>query len=672
MCRRLTLSLIIAVAGMSLLGVSIAGAETYTIKGGENSEVNTKEFEEAVAKCNAAASATTIVLGSGSYLPPKTIIFTNTTEPCTIEGPSGTPTTATNEAIVSGAGIETLGSELLAVEPAVNLTLKNLGIASGGGEGAPAIEIAGFNEKTKTAGGILNVENSLLTNTGASINTQTGATLTVRNSTISNGSAEGVINNGKTTIINSTVAYNKSNGIEALGESTTLTNSIVAENKGGDCTTHVTTSENSLDSDGSCGVGTLSKTNPLLNASLLNIGGATRVHPVKAGSPAINAGSKTTCLTEDQRHAPRPGITGDACTIGADEYDNAPPKVTVPSNISKTTETSEQTSLVVSYEASAVGVDDRVTSFSCTPPSGSAFVIGTTTVKCTAVDGHENTATGEFTVTIIQKKEEGLKEGHPQLFSNGLKVGLGSGSGVAQVGYGDIKLESSQLPGGFVECTNIGLGTGYNGGTPIRALGQILSWTAAGHAPNEVNKELSSECRGLGGGGWATDETHITPKSTLEATRGSTTTPWNVETECGTRAGEKVAIVRIGVPSVRTEAEVKAGRSSRLPHRSERKNGNRRRNQQKRIVLQSQPITRGVHLRAHRRPVDLAGTRLRGNSAGKDHLGRGQRARPEQVGIRRHQVGRTPVHVPGWLHSERHHIRDAQRAGLRISSADHR
>ncbi len=156
-----------------------------------------------------------------------------------------------------------------------------------------------------------------------------------------------------------------------------------------------------------------------------------------------------------------------------------------------------------------------------------------------------------------------LKKGNPELYSNGIEIGTGEANGLAQVGYGNIELESAQLPGGFIECTNLGLGTGYNSTsvTAPRAVGKILSWVAAGHAPGEVHKELSSECRGLGGGGWATDELHIQPVSEKEATRGAQTVPWNIEATCGTRGGEKFTIVRIGVPTTRTEAEVKAAES---------------------------------------------------------------------------------------------------------------
>ncbi len=94
MCRRLTLSLIVAVLSLGALGASIASAETYTIAGGENSEQNTSEFLKDLEKCNAAASACTIVLGSGNYQPTTTLLITNTTAAITIEGPAGTPTDA--------------------------------------------------------------------------------------------------------------------------------------------------------------------------------------------------------------------------------------------------------------------------------------------------------------------------------------------------------------------------------------------------------------------------------------------------------------------------------------------------------------------------------------------------------------------------------------------------
>jgi hypothetical protein len=403
MGRRLTLILAVAVAGLGLLGTSLASATTYTIKGGENAQKNTEELLAAVEKVNASTGANTIVLGSGSYLPEKVITFTNTAGATTIEGPSGTPTTNTLQATLSGSGLEKI-TELIVVEPQVSLKLKNLEVDQAGGEGYPAIELVGENDKTKIAGASLTIENALLANTGSDVAVQPGATLSVRNSTISDGRSFGILNNGKTAIFNSTIAFNKEVGLENSGEETALTNTIVAENKGGDCLGTVTSSDHSLDSDGSCGVGNsngnLGKTNPLLSSSLANNGGSTPLHSVTAKSPAINAGDKSTCLSEDQRHAPRPGITGDACTIGADEYDNVAPSLTLPSNITKEAEAANGS--VVTFTTTAVGVED-LAKVTCSPASGSTFAVGTTKVKCTAVDGHENSTSGEFTVTITAK-----------------------------------------------------------------------------------------------------------------------------------------------------------------------------------------------------------------------------------------------------------------------------
>ncbi len=151
-----------------------------------------------------------------------------------------------------------------------------------------------------------------------------------------------------------------------------------------------------------------------------------------------------------------------------------------------------------------------------------------------------------------------LKQGDPEIYSNSHRLGIGPSTGVSQVGFGNIEFESSQLPGGLIECTNLALGTGYNGESPPRALGQILSWTAAGHSPGEggnPNNELSAECRGLEGAAWATDEAPIKPDPATEATRGALSTPWNIEGDCGKRGGENGTIVKIGVPTARTEAE---------------------------------------------------------------------------------------------------------------------
>ncbi len=151
-----------------------------------------------------------------------------------------------------------------------------------------------------------------------------------------------------------------------------------------------------------------------------------------------------------------------------------------------------------------------------------------------------------------------LIEGNPIIYSNGSKVET-EAKAVSVVGYGDIELKSEQLPGGFVECTNLGLGSSFNAGSPLRSKGKILTWMAAGHAPTSAHKELSAECRGLGGKAWATDEKplHVVESQTKH---GELTVPWNVEGICriNTETEETTAIVVVGVPTALTAPEKEA------------------------------------------------------------------------------------------------------------------
>jgi hypothetical protein len=148
MFRRLTLSLVVAVAGLSLLGTAAASAVTYTIPANENSEVTTAALKEDVSKCNAASEACTIVLGSGSYLPEKTINIENANAQITLEGPAGTPTTSTPGALISGSSFESAG-ELIFVETGASLRLKNVQVTTAGGSSYPGIEVNGHPDPRK-------------------------------------------------------------------------------------------------------------------------------------------------------------------------------------------------------------------------------------------------------------------------------------------------------------------------------------------------------------------------------------------------------------------------------------------------------------------------------------------------------------------------------------------
>jgi len=374
-------ALAVVVVLTAMVAVPIAGAETYKVS-------STQQLEEAVSKANASAAANTIVVASGIYVPTNTLKFKNTSAVQTIEGPAAlAPATAQKAAKIEGSSVVPFPSELFVVEKGVSVVFKDVEVTTGGGFGVPAIEVSGS----------LELESALVAgNNGTGVQLDTGASATVRNSTISDGLNFGLVNGGSASLFNSTIAFNENGGVENKG-TMNLTNTIVAENAGaGDCVGKATASDHSLDSDGSCGVGVLSKVNPLLGP-LVNDGGPTPIHSLKPGSPAIDAGDKAQCPATDQRGEPRPDVSGTPCDIGADEYNATPPSIKVPANI--TTPATGPDGAEVSFVVETTS-DDDVAHVSCAPESGSTFPIGKTEVKCTAKDGHEATVAASFTVTV--------------------------------------------------------------------------------------------------------------------------------------------------------------------------------------------------------------------------------------------------------------------------------
>lgn len=78
--------------------------------------------------------------------------------------------------------------------------------------------------------------------------------------------------------------------------------------------------------------------------------------------------------------------------------DTTPPALTLPADI--TANAGASCSATVNYTATATDLVDGNVSVTCTPPSGSSFALGTTTVNCSATDAHNNTAHGSFHVTV--------------------------------------------------------------------------------------------------------------------------------------------------------------------------------------------------------------------------------------------------------------------------------
>jgi hypothetical protein len=88
-----------------------------------------------------------------------------------------------------------------------------------------------------------------------------------------------------------------------------------------------------------------------------------------------------------------------SCSFTVFVGDSTPPQVTCPADITTTEDTPGSGSAVVNYIASCTdpcGLND----FNCTPPAGSSFPVGTTTVTCTCTDATGNTAACAFMVTV--------------------------------------------------------------------------------------------------------------------------------------------------------------------------------------------------------------------------------------------------------------------------------
>jgi large repetitive protein len=78
--------------------------------------------------------------------------------------------------------------------------------------------------------------------------------------------------------------------------------------------------------------------------------------------------------------------------------DTTPPLLTLPAPI--TAEATGPGGALVSYAASATDLVDGSVAVPCSPASGLPFALGSTTVTCSAIDAHGNTASASFTVTV--------------------------------------------------------------------------------------------------------------------------------------------------------------------------------------------------------------------------------------------------------------------------------
>jgi sugar lactone lactonase YvrE len=400
-------------AALSLAAATDAGAASFTPK-------TTPELETAIETANANAEENTIHLEANTtYTPGKTLTLTNATHPQFIEGAAGP--SAVHGPAVSGQAVEPETSELLVVGAGVTATFKWFDLSQGGGLGNPGIVISENAHLSLEETGVDGMN-------GNSLVVHPGATLTAVNTTIAKATTgDGVVDDGTANLTNSTVALNEEGGIQNEG-ALSLTNTIVAENNitGGfhDCTGRVAnTSDHSLDSDGTCGVGTLSSMNPKLKTAPNYDGGPTRLESLTPGSPAINAGDETKCPTIDQRGYRRPDVSATACDVGADEYNEVKPVITastVPVGLTIPANSSSGAPAKFTPPSATTTGEAAVESVTCTPETATEFPVGTTTVSCVAKDGHENeSAPATFKVSVM--KPEG---GVASATASGLPAGV--------------------------------------------------------------------------------------------------------------------------------------------------------------------------------------------------------------------------------------------------------
>ncbi len=151
------------------------------------------------------------------------------------------------------------------------------------------------------------------------------------------------------------------------------------------------------------GPGDIRNTDPNLG-TLADNGGATFTSALLNGSPAIDAGNPSFSPppTFDQRGLGFARVRNGRMDIGAFEAcDTTPPVISTPGDITvKAKRRKGRTGAFVSFAVSAVDSETGPVSATASPPSGSFFRVGKTTVTVTATDDCNNTASKTFEVTV--------------------------------------------------------------------------------------------------------------------------------------------------------------------------------------------------------------------------------------------------------------------------------
>ncbi len=153
----------------------------------------------------------------------------------------------------------------------------------------------------------------------------------------------------------------------------------------------------SLSLSGVLGVVTSAVPNVLAQVTASDLSGSvTLAQSPLVGSAPFGIGPHNVTVT-----ATDPSGNASTCVVVATVGDVTPPTITVPNPGPSVTTTGASTTAVVNYTVTATDNVTSPQSVTCSPASGSAFPIGTTTVNCSATDAAGNNATKSFTVQVV-------------------------------------------------------------------------------------------------------------------------------------------------------------------------------------------------------------------------------------------------------------------------------
>jgi uncharacterized repeat protein (TIGR01451 family) len=199
------------------------------------------------------------------------------------------------------------------------------------------------------------------------------------------------------------VAITKTGPVNPVIVGQTLTYTITASNNGPVAATGVKVTDvlpagvtfvSAAPSAGSCsGTSTITCT----IGALANGGSATITIAVTPTS--VGAVTNTASISADQFDAVGGNNSATIVTTVNAPPDTTPPTLVLPGN--QTLEATSAAGAIATFTVSAADDENPSPAVSCDAASGSTFPLGTTTVHCSADDGHGNTAAGSFLIQVV-------------------------------------------------------------------------------------------------------------------------------------------------------------------------------------------------------------------------------------------------------------------------------